>query len=66
MVYDENAAFPNDIRVYRSLRYGRHVELLLVDGRLYRGDHVIPEGPVDLSVGKFSANSSLGLRVTSC
>lgn len=62
VVYDENAAFPNDIRVYRSLRYGRHVELLLVDGRLYRSDHVIPEGPVDLSVGKFSANSSLGSR----
>lgn len=62
VVYDENAAFPNDIRVYRALRYGRHVELLLIDGRLYRSDHVIPEGPVDLAVGKFGANSSLGSR----
>jgi alkaline phosphatase D len=62
VVYDENASFPNDIRVYRSLRYGRHVELMLVDGRLYRSDHVVPEGPVDLTVGKFSANSSLGSR----
>ena len=62
VVYDENASFPNDIRVYRSLRYGRHVDLLLIDGRLYRDDHVIPEGPVDLSVGKFGANSSLGSR----
>lgn len=60
--FDESAGFPNDIRVYRSLRYGRHVELMLIDGRLYRSDHVIPEGPVDLSVGKFSANSSLGSR----
>lgn len=62
VVYDENASYPNDIRIYRSLRYGRHVDLLLIDGRLYRDDHLIPEGPVDLDVGKFSANSSLGSR----
>lgn len=62
VVYDESASFPDDIRIYRSLRYGRHVDLLLIDGRLYRDDHLVPEGPVDLDVGKFSANSSLGSR----
>lgn len=60
--YDENAAYPNDIRIYRALRYGAHVDLMLLDGRLYREDHLIPEGPVDLDVGKFTANSSLGSR----
>lgn len=60
--FDESASFPDDIRVYRSLRYGQHVDLALVDGRYYRADHLIPEGPVNLDVGKFSANSSLGSR----
>ena len=62
VVYDENASYPDDIRIYRTLRYGRHVDLVLIDGRLYRQDHLVPEGPVDLEVGKFSANSSLGSR----
>jgi alkaline phosphatase D len=60
--YDEDASYPDDIRIYRSFRYGKHVELFLVDGRYYRSDHVIPEGPLDLSVGKFAENSSLGSR----
>jgi len=60
--YDEDASYPNDIRIYRSLRYGAHVDLMLLDGRLYREDHLVPEGPVDLDVGKFTANSSLGSR----
>ena len=60
--FNEGASFPNDIRIYRSLRYGRHLDLMLLDGRLYREDHLVPEGPVNLDVGKFSANSSLGSR----
>lgn len=35
---------PNDLTIYRSLRYGKHVELFLTDQRSYRSDHVIPEG----------------------
>lgn len=60
--YDASASYPDDIRIYRSLRYGKHFEMFMIDGRFYRSDHVIPEGPVDLSVGKFAANSSLGSR----
>lgn len=60
--YDETASYPEDIRIYRALRYGRHVDLLLIDGRYHRADHLIPEGPVDLSIGKFAANSALGSR----
>jgi alkaline phosphatase D len=60
--FDANQPFPSDITEYRSLRYGKHVELFLTDERLYRDDHVIPEGPRDLSVGKFLANSAVGSR----
>lgn len=60
--YDPNAGFPRDIRIFRSLRYGKHVDMVLTDQRYYRSDHVIPEGPIDLSVGKFVPNSPLGSR----
>ncbi len=35
---------PNDLKIYRKLRYGKHVEIILTDQRSYRDDHVIPEG----------------------
>ena len=41
--WDAAAAFPNDLTIYRTLRYGKHVELILTDQRSYRSDHVIPE-----------------------
>jgi len=62
VAYAEGASFPNDIRIYRGLRWGRHVEMFMIDDRFYRADHLVPEGPIDLEVGKFSANSSLGSR----
>lgn len=61
--YDASAAYPNDIKIYRTLRYGKHVELFLTDQRYYRSDHVIPEGPADATVGKFFANSEQGSRI---
>jgi hypothetical protein len=60
--FDPDRSFPGDIQIYRRLRFGRHVEIFLTDERSYRDDHVIPEGPVDLSVAKFTPNSSLGSR----
>jgi alkaline phosphatase D len=60
--YDKGATFPNDITIYRSLNYGKHVDIFLTDQRMYRSDHLIPEGPTDLAVGKVSANSSVGSR----
>lgn len=57
-----NAAFPGDITIYRSLRFGKHVELFMTDQRMYRDDHVVPEGPRNLSTGKVSQNSSFGSR----
>lgn len=61
--HDSSARFPEDIRTYRALRYGRHVELLLTDLRYYRDDHLIPEGPLAPDVGKFLEHSPLGARV---
>lgn len=60
--HDPAASFPDDIRIYRSLRYGQHVELFLTDQRYYRDDHVVPEGPVQVATGKIEQNSALGSR----
>ncbi len=62
IVYDAKASFPNDIKIYRSLSYGRNVDIFMTDQRMYRADHLIPEGPRDLEIGKVSANSSVGSR----
>ncbi len=40
---DDRAAFPDDLRIYRSFGFGRHLELVLTDLRRYRPDHLIPE-----------------------
>lgn len=56
------AAFPDDLKLYRSFRFGRHVELFITDQRYYRDDHLIDEGPKDPEVGKLGENSLLGSR----
>ncbi|WP_162305868.1 alkaline phosphatase D family protein [Oleisolibacter albus] len=33
----------NSLTIYRSLRFGRHVELVLTDTRSYRSDHAVPD-----------------------
>ena len=38
-----NVAAVGSITIYRSLRFGRHVELVVTDERSYRSDHAIPE-----------------------
>jgi alkaline phosphatase D len=43
-----NAAAVGAIAIYRSLRFGKHVELVMTDERSYRSDHAIPE---ELTVG---------------
>jgi alkaline phosphatase D len=60
--FDAAASFPDDITVYRALRFGRHLELAVTDQRYYRSDHVIPEGPRDALVGKTFENSPFGSR----
>jgi alkaline phosphatase D len=62
VVRDAAAGFPDDIVVWRTLRWGQRLELVLTDQRYYRDDHLIPEGPADPDVGKFLENSPLGSR----
>ena len=62
VVRDAAAPFPDDLTIYRSLSYGKHLDLFVTDQRQYRSDHVIPEGPADDSVAKFSKNTGLGSR----
>ena len=38
-----NQAAIGAITIYRSLRFGKHVELVLTDQRSYRSDHPVPE-----------------------
>ncbi len=59
---DTAANFPNDLSIFRRVRWGRHVEMFLTDGRTYRADHLVPEGPVDVDVGKVGENTALGSR----
>lgn len=60
--YAPDAAFPDDLSVQRNLRWGRNAEVVLLDERYHRADHLIPEGPVDRDVGHFMANSAFGSR----
>jgi len=43
-----NAAAIGAMTIYRSLRWGKHVELVMTDERSYRSDHAIPEDMVAL------------------
>ena len=38
-----NVAAIGSITIYRSFRFGKHVELVMTDERSYRSDHAIPE-----------------------
>ena len=60
--FDPAAAFPADLQIYRSLRWGKHAELVLLDERYHRDDHLVPEGPLDREVGHIQMNSAFGSR----
>lgn len=63
VAYHADLSYPFDIKIYRQLRYGKHVDLFLTDQRSYRSDHVIPEGKgTNFSVGKFADYTSVGSR----
>ncbi len=62
IVRNETAPFPGDVTIYRSLRFGKNVEVFLTDQRMYRDDHLIAEGPINLATGKVKKNTSVGAR----
>jgi alkaline phosphatase D len=41
--WDPSQSFPDNLRIYRSFGFGRHLELVLTDLRRYRPDHLVPE-----------------------
>jgi alkaline phosphatase D len=55
--------FPDDVVTWRSLRFGRHAELLCTDCRYYRDDHLVPESEPAPEVGKITAPSAMGSRI---
>ncbi|MEZ4381797.1 MAG: alkaline phosphatase D family protein [Nannocystaceae bacterium] len=60
--YDPAAPFPGDIRIYRDLRFGRHLHLVLTDLRTYRADHVVDEAgfPATVLVDEAALVADLG------
>jgi alkaline phosphatase D len=57
-----NAAVLESITVYRRLRFGRHVDLVLTDGRSYRSDHALPEQATDPDPLVFHPRAGLSLE----
>lgn len=53
---------PAAVQIYRTFRWGRHAEIVLLDERYHRDDHLVPEGPVDHAVGHVQMNSAFGAR----
>jgi alkaline phosphatase D len=45
-----NPQDPN--RLYRSFRWGKHVEIFILDTRQYRSDNKLPDGPEKTMLGK--------------
>jgi alkaline phosphatase D len=41
-----NVAAVGAITIYRSFRFGKHVELVMTDERSYRSDHAVPEDTI--------------------
>lgn len=46
-----NVAAVGSLTIFRSLRWGRHIELVVTDQRSYRSDHAIPEEHAILNNG---------------
>jgi alkaline phosphatase D len=48
-----NTAAIGAITIYRSFRWGKHVELVMTDERSYRSDHAVPEELAGLAAAAF-------------
>jgi alkaline phosphatase D len=42
-VYDPSQPFPDNIKIYRDFKFGKHLHMIFTDERTYRADHLIPE-----------------------
>lgn len=55
-----NTGFQN-IQIYRDFQFGKLMQLVMTDERLYRSDHIVPESLFNPATGK-ALNSSMGTR----
>ncbi|SHN43708.1 alkaline phosphatase D [Duganella sacchari] len=46
-----NTTFQN-IKIYRDFQFGKLMQLVMTDERLYRADHIIPESAINPATGK--------------
>ncbi|MPQ57209.1 alkaline phosphatase [Duganella sp. FT27W] len=46
-----DSSFQN-IRIYRDFQFGKLMQLVMTDQRLYRSDHIIPESSINPATGK--------------
>jgi alkaline phosphatase D len=53
-----------DSRIYRDLRYGKHLHLILTDSRTFRPDHLIPEDafPGTIAVDRAGLTALFGVQ----
>lgn len=62
MAWSADQRFPDDLRVYRGLRFGRHLHLLLGDARSYRGPELVPEAafPAAIAATEGEVEAAIG------
>jgi alkaline phosphatase D len=61
-VYDPDAEYLDDIRIYRDFGFGANLHLIMTDLRSYRSDHLIPEDalPGAIAMTQAELNDSVG------
>lgn len=57
VVFSENDPGFQNIKIYRDLKFGKVVHLVMTDERLYRADHMIPETTINNGVELGRINS---------
>ena len=60
VTFDAAATTFQNIQIYRDFQFGKLMQLIMTDERLYRADHAIPEASVNPATGK--ALGSIGSR----
>ena len=60
VTFDAAATTFQNIQIYRDFQFGKLMQLIMTDERLYRADHAIPEASLNPATGK--ALGSIGSR----
>lgn len=60
IVFEENNPGFQNVKIYRDLKFGQTVHLVMTDERLYRADHMIPETAAKPGTSGVGAANQLG------